>query len=471
MNVHPTALLLNPPSKDIAIRDNFCSKISQASYINHPIDLLFQSGYLSQSFHVELIDAIVGKFSVENCLKRINDLKPQLIYSLTGNATWPEDITFFDKIRQILPETKLVCSGDIFLEQPLTLLQKHPSIDAVLDDFTTDALARYARGEKGHYPGLVFKDTDGCFHDHRQVRERSGTFDPPLPRHELFLPLPYRYPFIRSQRFSTVMTEFGCPFTCSFCVMGTLGCKRRPLESLFEELQLLKKMGIRDVFFLDQSFGSDPKRNEKMCEMFIQHFPDLRWLCFSRVDLVNESRLELMKQAGCHTIIFGVETANESLLKHYRKGYTRQDVQRILALADTLGIRTVATFLLGLPGETWESAIETIEFARSLPCTYASLNVAVPRMGTEMRHQALEKGYIDPSVQHFDQSGSHVVMQTDTLSRAELKRLKQIAVRKLYLNPVRLIRMIRSIRTYDEWLIHAEEGYQVIKRYLKNAFK
>lgn len=469
MNNRPIALLLNPPSKDIAIRDNFCSKISQASYINHPIDLLFQSGFLSQSFRVVLIDAVVEKLSVENCLKKIVDYKPQLIYSLAGNATWPKDIAFFDSIRRKLPQVKLICSGDIFLEKPLEILQENSSIDAILDDFTTDGLARYALGEKGHYPGLVFKDADG-FHDNREERKRSGIFDPPVPRHELFLPLPYRYPFIKNRRFATVMTEFGCPFKCSFCVMGTLGCKRRPLESVFDELQLLKTMKIRDVFFLDQSFGSDPDRNESMCKMFIEHFSDLRWLCFSRVDIVNENRLKLMKQAGCHTIIFGVETADENLLKRYRKGYTRQDVQTILALTDTIGIRTVATFLLGLPGETWESALETIEFARSLPCTYASLNVAVPRMGTEMRHLALEKGYIDSSLQHFDQSGSQVVMQTESLSRSELKRLKQLAVRKLYLNPTKLLRMIRSIQTYDELIIHLQEGYQLIKRYLKNAF-
>ena len=91
-------------------------------------------------------------------------------------------------------------------------------------------------------------------------------------------------------------------------------------------------------------------------------------------------------------------------------------------------------------------------------------------MGTEMRHQALEKGYIDSSLQHFDQSGSQVVMQTENLSRSELKRLKQLAVRKLYLNPTKLLRMIRSIQTYDELIIHLQEGYQLIKRYLKNAF-
>ena len=465
MSHQPVAILLNPPSREIAIRDNYCSKISQAAYINHPIDLLFQSGYLCEIFNVQLIDAIVDKMTVTACLEKVIQNNPSIVFSLAGNATWPEDLLFFQAIRQNLPDVKLVCTGDIFLESPVTLLNQHPEIDAILTDYTSDGLKKYAREEFDLCPDLVFRDKTGVIRDHRQSRQQSGIITAPLPCHELFLNHDYRYPFVKHHRFATVMTEFGCPFHCSFCVMGTLGCKRRPIQIVIEELKYLAKYKVHDVFFLDQSFGSDPDRNMELCRIIQNSFSSLRWLCFSRVDLVNENILRSMKNAGCHTIIFGVETANEVLLKKYRKGYSTADVSRVLTLARKIGIRTVATFLLGLPGETWESAMNTIQFAESLPCTYASINVAVPRMGTEMRRDALERGFIDPSVKHFDQSGTSVIMNTDTLTRDQLQKLKRIAIRRLYLNPRRLLRMLSSIQTLDELLIQIREGSQLAKRF------
>lgn len=461
----PNAVLLNPPSNDIAIRDNFCSKISQAYYINHPIDLLFQSGWLANSFNPILVDAVIDKLTPEACIDRIVSLKPKVIYSLAGNATWPEDSAFFKSLREHIGKVPLVCSGDIFLESPIDMMDDCPSIDAVLTDFTRDSLYRFLTGQGDHFADLIFRTSNGRIIDHRIPPESSGTFDVPLPRHEMFLMRGYRYPFVRNRHFATVMTEYGCPFKCSFCVMGTLGCKRRSIDSVISELLYLKTLDVRDVFFLDQSFGSDPDRNMLLCNAIQQERPDLRWNCFSRVDLVNRDILLTMKQSGCHTIIFGVETADEKLLKRYRKGYSTEDVTRIFLMAKKAGIRTVATFLLGLPGETLESANKTIEFARQLPCTYASINVAVPRMGTGMRHDALEQGYIDPSIRHFDQSGTEVVMQTEYLSREQLQQLKQLAIRRLYLNPRKLASMLSSIRTWDEALIQIKEGFQLLKRF------
>ncbi|MBN1296019.1 radical SAM protein, partial [bacterium] len=299
-------------------------------------------------------------------------------------------------------------------------------------------------------------------------RETNGRFRIPLPRHEMFIDRDYRYPFVKSRRFATVMTEFGCPFHCAFCVMGTLGCKRRPIEDVIEELLSLRSLGIRDIFFLDQSFGSDRSRNLALCEAIGHTVPEMRWLCFSRVDLVDETVLSAMKSAGCHSIIFGVETANAQLLETYRKGYSLDQVRSMFAVAQRLKIRTVATFLLGLPGETRESAMETIEFARRLPCNFASLNVAVPRMGTDLRQWAVTQGYVNESDRHFDQSGSRVIMQTESLTSAELAEIKRIAVRRLYLNPSRIWRILISIQSWNELLIQVREGICLLQRFMRS---
>lgn len=463
----PTVLLLNPPSGQIAIRDNYCSKISQAAYINHPIDLVIQSGFLSQHFQVHLIDAVVEKLDSERCLDRIGSIAPAGVFVLAGNATWNEDLAFLTEMKRRNPDCSLIVSGDVFLEDPGGCLHAIPAIDAISLDYTSPEIDWFLRGKRGSFKTLIHRDENGEIPDFEMHREHHGQFSIPCPDHALFKNRDYRYPFVKSRHFATVITEFGCPFHCAFCVMGTLGCKRRPVDEVIDELKYLDNLGIRDIFFLDQSFGSNPARNMDLCHAIQSTLPNLRWVCFSRVDLMTETILRTMKQAGCHTIIFGVETANPALLKQYRKGYSLEQVTRIFALARALRIRTVATFLLGLPGETRESAEETIEFARKLPVNFASLNVAVPRMGTDLRHWAVEKGYVDGADRHFDQSGSQVVMRTESLSAEELSELKQRAVRRLYLNPASLIKILCSIRSWDEFVIQIREGLYLFTRYMR----
>ncbi|MBN1297896.1 hypothetical protein JXA80_14055, partial [bacterium] len=141
--LRPRVVLLNPPSDHIAIRDNFCSKISQAAYINHPIDLVIQSGYLASAFTLHLLDAIIAPLTPDACLKRLIDIAPAAILSLAGNATWPDDIAFFRRLRAALPTCRLVVSGDVFLEHPEDVLRMYPEIDAITSDFTGPGVLQY----------------------------------------------------------------------------------------------------------------------------------------------------------------------------------------------------------------------------------------------------------------------------------------------------------------------------------------
>jgi radical SAM superfamily enzyme YgiQ (UPF0313 family) len=460
-------ILLNPPAKHITIRDNYCSKVSQAAYINHPIDLVIQSGFLSEHFDVEVIDAIVDRLTVDTCLERIRHLSPMGIFSLAGNASWGSDQAFFHQLRSAVPHAVLVVSGDIFLENPVEMMQKLPLIDAIITDFTTTALRDFFLKKTETSLQLVYRHEDTII-DGRVGSEKNRSFSVPVPRHDLFTPMDYRYPFVLRNPFATVMTEFGCPFHCAFCVMGTLGHKYRPVSNVLEELTSLSSLGVKDVFFVDQSFGTDRARTMELCQGMTDQIKSLRWVCFSRVDLVDETLLKMMKKAGCHTIIYGVETADEDMLKRYRKGYTLAQVQSVFTLMRKLKLRSVATFLLGLPGETWESACNTIKYAKHLKCDFASLNVAVPRMGTDLRKWALEKGYIDTETQEFDQSGTDVVMETESLTRDQLVQLKKKAVRDIYLNPFYLLRRIFSIRSLSEMRIQLREGWHLVRGYFSH---
>ena len=107
-----TVLLLNPPGRRLYLRDYFCSKVSQADYVHPPIDLVFLSGWLSERFDVDLVDAVVEKLSVERCLERVRAVAPEAIVTLVGAAAAEEDLAFLERLRSEYAGT-IVAVGDL----------------------------------------------------------------------------------------------------------------------------------------------------------------------------------------------------------------------------------------------------------------------------------------------------------------------------------------------------------------------
>ena len=440
-------LLLNPPGRKIYIRDYFCSKVSQANYVSHPIDLVIVSGLLRSTDHkVALLDAIVERLSPATAERRVVEESPDTIISLAGAASWGEDSEFLRRVKGATGARLVVC-GDLFLEDPEKYLADNDFIDAIVLDFTSKDILKYVDDVPGAPSAVVARGRE------RAEPDGSSSLDLPSPPfHKLFLKLHYRYPFTLSPGYCSVLTEYGCPFDCSFCVMGKLRHRARSVENVIEELRHIVALGVHEVFFVDQTFGAKRQRTRGLLEEMLRQSLKLSWFCFSRVDVLNSDLLTLMKEAGCHTVILGIESGSDSMLSKYRKGYDKAQIRHTVEMCRELGINTMGTFILGLPDETEETAAETLEFLRELPLDYASFNVAVPRAGTDLRKEATSLGLIAEGAVTMDQSGSRVAMPTRHLSQERVKQLRRRAVRTFYLRPGYLVRRLLKLRTRYEFL-------------------
>ncbi|MEW6039945.1 MAG: radical SAM protein [Elusimicrobiota bacterium] len=454
-------LLLNPPGKKLYIRDYYCSKVSQADYVYHPIDLLVQSGILFQEFEPVLIDAIIEKFSGHQILEKIAALKVSGVVALAGSVSWEEDISFFNALKE-QNKVPLVVSGDVFREGGENILKLNPSIDAIILDFTnTDAL-NFFKGNFDRIENATFRSNGEIKSVTRDYK--PGEFSIPLPRHEIFTGRNYRYPFVREKVFSTILADFGCPFNCSFCIMAELPFKWRNPGEIVIEIKYLNSLGIKEFFLATQTFGANKKMAQGLCEQIIRENISCGWTCFSRVDVVNEELLKLMKQAGCHTIIFGVESGDEKILKEYRKQYTVEQIKNTLQTCERLGIETVATFILGLPEEDSESIEKTIKLAKSLPIDYASFNVAVPRMGTEMRDDAIMLGLVDQNKKVMDQSGSEVAMPTKKLTRKQVDAYRRKAVFSFYFRPSYILNRLLKLKDIKSFTRQIKQAIALVRQ-------
>jgi len=452
-------LLLVPPADGTIIRDYYCSKRSQAAYLHPPIDLSFQGGWLrAHGLEPVLLDATVERLSAAAALRRAREARPAAVFALAGAVSWPGDEAF---LRAVAADTgaPVFASGDLFMDDPGACLAGMPWLAGVLTDFTSDELARHLSGAGGPRAQLVLRgDAPG------PIRRTRGPRTLPLPAHDLFLGHDYRYPFARHRPIAGTLVSYGCPYTCSFCITGELGTSMRPADNVLEELRALRALGVREVFFQDQCFGCAPRAPwDELLDAMAGADLGLGWWTFTRVDVLDRPLALRLRAAGCHTVILGVESASEEILREHRKGYGTARIREAFALCEQEGLRTAATFILGLPEETEASLRATLDFACSLRADYASFNVAVPRAGTRLRQRALREGLLDPDQVVMDQSGFEPVLPTRGLTPEQLRAWRRRAVARFYLRPTYLWRRLSRLRTAGELAVQAREAAGLLR--------
>ena len=452
-------LLLNPPGARTYIRDYFCSKTTKSNYLFHPIDLVVLSGVVGSKHEVAVLDCIAEGLSPDEARARIDSIAPAAIVALVGSVSWPEDKCFLAD--QAARGRRIAAIGDVLHERSAARLAEEPWLDCALHDFSSEDVLHWLAGEPERVLDATVRLPSGI--DERRVGKKRGEFRPPPPRHDLFRHELYRFSFARRTPFATILTDYGCPYPCTFCVIGTLGFKTRPVEDALREIDLVRSLGITELFFLDQTFGVVKQRGLELCRG-LEERGGWSWTAFTRPDAADDERLAAMKRAGCHTVIMGVESADDGQLAAYKKGYEVEVVRDAFRRVRRHGLRTVGTFIVGLPDETADSLRATLRLAVELDMDFMSLNMAVPRFGTEFRARAIALGLCDPDDLVMDQGGEDAFLPTRTLSREEMLDLKKELVRKFYLRPGWLARRAFDVRGPRELVRQLREGWALLSR-------
>ncbi|HUR26850.1 MAG TPA: radical SAM protein [Planctomycetota bacterium] len=456
-------LLLNPPGRRTYIRDYFCSKTTKSNYLFHPIDLVVLSGTLAAHHEVSVLDCMAESLVASAAMERILAFDPEVVVSLVGSVSWEEDRAF---LRDVAASgARVIAIGDVLQEDSEARLAEEPWLEAALHVFANQDVVHYLENDRAALEEMTVREPGGAIRRIRVHGKQRGGYRVPRPRHELFPERGYRFSFARSARFATLLTDYGCPYPCTFCVIGTLGFQTRPVADVLEEIDHLRARGVRELFFMDQTFGVVRPRALELCAALAER-GDLSWTAFTRPDTADDELLAAMKRAGCHTLILGVESADDALLAQYKKGYVANEVRAGFARLQTHGIRSVGTFIIGLPEETEESLERTLALAFELELDFMSLNMAVPRFGTPFRARMLELGLADAAELVMDQGGTSAFLPTHTLDRRAMEALKRRMVRRFYLRPSYLWRRLTSARNLHEISSQAREGIALFARNL-----
>ncbi len=201
-------------------------------------------------------------------------------------------------------------------------------------------------------------------------------------------------------RLIRIYTSKGCPGQCTFCYNQSFHKRKwrgRTPEQIVDEIQLLAdKYNADGIGFIDELWSPGKERLHRICNLIIERGIKLKWYFNARVDQYLYHDLELMYKAGCRWILFGIESGSPRVLEKIKKGITLHRVKEVFKDCNTLGINTIASFMIGFPGETKTDLNETVKFALELRATYYDFTKYMCYPGTELYDYVVEKGLFNP---------------------------------------------------------------------------
>jgi len=391
-----------------------------------------------EGLRTKYIDMVMDGFSLEQTIDCIAQTKPSLIGLTAFTVQIRAAGSIAAKIKKVFPDITICIGGPHATAIPKRTLEEFPAFDFVVCGEGEILLPKifHALGSEealAKLNGVVMRNKDDVSWD--WVKNLD---DLPFPAWEEFNLSNYlgTYPH-RTNLELPLISGRGCPYRCTFCCRA-LGdrIRHRSVPSVIAEIEHnIEAFKCESVAFLDETFMI----NLKWAEDFFKTLTDrglnkkITWSCSTRVDNLSPEILRRMKAAGCYYIFFGIESADNGILKRIRKNITVEQVKDAIEWTKQAGIVPVGAFIIGLPGDTEEHVFKAIEMAEELDLYSVTFPIAVPFPGTELRKQALRNEYGMKIISdNWDNYGKQDpgVMESEDLTWSRRKELQNIAYQR-----------------------------------------
>ncbi len=435
-----------------------------------PLSTAIVAGWLEQQggWEIQFLDAHVMDWSDAETARRIREFAPDVLYySSERTDAWElpiPDLAYVDDFFRTLfaswPEAQrpahVLFEGPHGSIYPADILRRLPMVHAVLRGETEPvsfaALAAIARGAVGgaqpagsgwaSVKSVSWRRADGSF-VHNADEENPVTYaDFPSPAWHLLPMERYRDNAAPGVPFAMLETSRGCPMPCGYCykqMFGDRQSKRNPSQVLDEVAEVVERYGVRRIMFQDQIFTLDRRHTTAICEGLIERglHRRIEWRCQTRLNGMKNELLKLMHDAGCVELYTGLETGSDAIQGEISK-LTLEEFLRYRDYGESIGLSISPNMILGLPGETYETAMESILFFHRLGIAMSpNVNITYPM--TRYHTEAVQRGELkgdgwDEVVLAAGLIGTHMDKATIDKVRAEAARLNRLLrwKRRLY---------------------------------------
>jgi len=449
-------LFLNPP---------FWTKISRASRwpektksgTNYfPIWLCYAAGYAEKKGHtISVLDAIANGFSEDETIKKVLDFIPELIVMDTTTPTIVSDVKFLEKLKS-QTNAKVCLVGTHVSTLPEETLNMSESIDFVARHEYELTIPELAKGITDRHfdniPGISWRKQSKIIHNSNTKVFKNLDELPFVSKiYKRFLDIKhYRYSLARHPMVQVFFSR-GCPNRCTFCTYpqtfsGRLYRTRTPENFVDELVWINNNLKPKEIFIEDDTFTVDKEKVLEICKLIKERGLKIRWSVNVRADLPYDIMVK-MKDAGCRLLVVGYESGNQDVLNKIKKGITLEMSEKFATSAKNAKLKVFGCFMIGLPGDTEESIMQTFEFAKKLSPDMVFFQHAVPFPGTEFYNWVKEKGYllVNSWDKWLDENGQlDFIVSYPNLSSEKIRRMKDKLFVKFYTSPKYIARAVAT---------------------------
>lgn len=395
--------LLYPP---ISKMERYSSDVGSVGGEQIPLGVYYLASYLrNHGYKVAVTDAEALKVTEKQILEEVAGFGPDFIGISSTTVAFHRALGVAQALKASFPKIPIILGGPHVSSNAEHALSYDAFDYGVIGEGEVTLLelctALSERRPVGDVAGIAFKNAE------RNVvatprRDFLSNLDMlPMPAYDmipdiaLYTPPPSTY---RTLPVINIITTRGCPNECTFCDRNVFGRKyrERSAENVFAEIRhLWKTYHIREIAFVDDTFLINKKRVYRLFELLRtagMYFP---WTCMARINNVDLEFLRFLKQNGCWNIAFGIESADEAILRVIKKNISLDKVRMVIDWCDSLKIKTKGFFIVGHPLETIATIDKTIAFACSLKLDAVVVTINTPIPGSQQYSEADKYGSLD----------------------------------------------------------------------------
>ena len=415
----------------------------------HPPFIPLGIGYLAavlekNGYTVNVIDCQALKLTLDEVENELRKRQPDVVGLTSTTLTYKSALEIIKVAKKALPNSLTVIGGSHVTFWDDKALQECPQLDIVVrkegENTILELMQKLEAGKSfGDVLGITYRK-DGKIVKNADRPYIENLDDLPFPAVHLF-------PIEQFNKYGNiifpVMTSRGCTFWCEFCtavrMFGRKYRMRNP-KKVVDELEFLyKKYGEKQYTFYDDTFTVDQTRTEEICNEILRRGLKIKWDCETRVDMVTKDLLLKMREAGCIAVWYGVEAGSQKVGDAMGKGISTQQTFNAFKWTKEAGLIAVASIILGFPGETKETAWESVKLLETINPDEIGIYIATPYPGTPMYDYVTKMGWL--KIHDFNKYDTATpTFESPTMSMEELREIHDKAHQSFYLRPTYVIR-------------------------------
>ena len=432
-----------------------------------PLGILYLASFLKKNgVKVKLVDAEIKGYSLSNILDVVRREEPFLvcISIMTNHAVSCLKIAEAIK-RQNGP--KIVVGGPHIGSTREEILSFTDAIDFLVYGEGEHTLYQLyttlrSKGELSKVSGLIYKDKGKVVVN--PIREYIMNLDElPFPNLRLLDVKDYDSYYAKSLPLTSMMSSRGCPYSCSFCDQYATHGKRLRLRSpknIVDEIERnYNELGIKQIMFKDSTFTLNKEWVKELCDEIKRRKLKLNWTCNTRADHITEDVLNDLRSAGCYAVLFGIESASDEVLRNINKSIKIQQTVDAIRLCKKYGMKVIGSFMVGNPGDTKETVMKSIRFAKSLDLDLVSFGVTIAYPNTGLYKWAVENNVLVNKHWYMKDGSKETVGARELFGNVNLEgfpiseqvKMVKKANRMFYFSPKYIFKRIKGLNNVNEF--------------------